>query len=61
MVSLDELLGREDRGLELEASLGVVDAGFDAVETTLAVQQMLQAVTEEERASLAASARRLVS
>jgi hypothetical protein len=36
-----------------------VDPRFDAVETTLAVQQMLQVVPEEQRAALVARARRL--
>jgi hypothetical protein len=57
-VSVEALLEREERAVELEARLGVEDPGFDAVETTLAVQQMLEVLTEEERAALAAPARR---
>ena len=59
MVSLDALLAHEDSTLEFEATLGAVDPGFDAVENMLAVQQMLEVLTKEEKAALAAGTRRL--
>jgi hypothetical protein len=59
MVSLDDLLGHDDTTLELEATLGAMDPGFDAVDNTLALQQMLEVLTKEEKAALAAGARRL--
>ena len=59
MVSLDALLGSEDGTLELEATLGAVDPGFDAVEYRLILRQVLATLTQEEKAALAARTRRL--
>jgi RNA polymerase sigma factor (sigma-70 family) len=58
MVSLEALLEREEHAAEFEARLGAVDPGFDAVETRLAVEQILAASTKEKKAALATKLRR---
>jgi RNA polymerase sigma factor (sigma-70 family) len=59
MVSLDALPGSAGGQLELEEMLGAVDPGFDAVENTLTIQQMLEVRAKEPKAALATDARQL--
>jgi RNA polymerase sigma factor (sigma-70 family) len=58
-LSLDALLGGEDSSLELEATLGALDPGFEAVEERLALRQTLAVLTREEKAALVVRARAL--